>query len=94
MTVAHWLAIILALVALAYRKHLGAILRWNPLAMLASVLIIALVAGWIVLALWLIKTWDAWGAVGALCLTGLCVVALRLYTGCWYWQDDDVINLD
>ena len=90
----YWLVIIFALVALACRDRIMAVLRWHPLAMVSSVLIIALVAGWVAMALWALNAWGSWGAFGTLCSTGLCVVALRLYTGRWYWQDDDTISLD
>lgn len=95
MTIDYWLIGLLALLAFVCRRHLAAILRWHPVIWLANILFIALVVGWIALALWLIKMWGAWGALLTLCLTGLCVVALRLCTGRWYWQDDDdVIDLD
>lgn len=87
-----WLAVIFALLAVIFRKRLGAVLHWHPVAMLANAILVALVAGWIALALWLLEAWGLWGAAILACLTGLCVVVLRLYTGRWFWQDDDVLT--
>ena len=94
MTMTHWLIVIFALAALAYRKRLLAMLRWHPAVWLANILFIALVIGWIALAWWLAATWGGWGIVIFFGLLASAVVALRLCTGRWYWQDDDVINLD
>ena len=95
MTIAHWLAIILASAAFAYRKRLGAMLQWHPATLGGNLIIAVAVIGMIMLAWWLLTTWGVWGIPMFLGAFAASMVAGRLYTGLWAWQDgDDVIDLD
>ena len=87
MTIAHWLAIILALTAFTYRKRLRTMLQWHPLVLAGHVLFIAGVVGFYFLIRWLYEEYAWWG-LGGFLLFGILLHAWhrRRYG---YWLGDD-----
>ena len=91
----HWLAVIFALVALYHWKRILAMAHWHSAAWVANIALVVITGGMFALAYWLVSTWGVWGAAITAGLFTAFMIAVRVYTGLWAWQDDDdVIDLE
>jgi len=83
MTVTHWMILILALLALACRKRVMAVLRWHPVVLIGNAAVIASLAGSYFFMRWIFELYAWWG-LGGILLAGLFIhLWHRWKYGCW-----------